>query len=74
MKIEYIKENSEVCFKYIKDSCCFFSGGVLYMKILQQDLTHFEIDNVNAISVLNAGLTFFASDEVVNKAVKIVEG
>jgi hypothetical protein len=68
--IEYIKINQKICFEEIEDKGCFYSGGVLYMKILQQDLKHYKIDNVNAISILNAGLTFFETDETVNKAIR----
>lgn len=68
--IEYIKSDTKTCFKCIKDKDCFYSSGTLYMKIFQQDLTHFNIDNVNAISVLNAGLTFFQSDETVIEAIR----
>lgn len=65
--IEYTKTNSKIRFEQIQDKCCFYSGGILYMKILQQDLKHFKINNINAISILNAGLTFFHSDEIVSE-------
>lgn len=68
--IEYEKTNSKVNFENIKDKCCFYSGGSLYMKIFTQDLEYFKINNANAISILNAGLTFFESDEVVYEATK----
>ncbi|HCL4480323.1 TPA: hypothetical protein PTW06_001928 [Clostridium botulinum] len=68
--IEYTKTNSKKCFEDIEDKCCFYSGDVLYMKILQQDLNYLKINNANAISILNAGLTFFQSDEIVNEAIK----
>ncbi|MBY6761764.1 hypothetical protein HYH84_12545 [Clostridium botulinum] len=68
--IEYTKTNSEIRFEHIEDKCCFYNGGVLYMKILQQDLKYLGINNANAISILNAGLTFFESDEIVNEATK----
>jgi len=68
--IEYIKTNSNVYFKDIKDKFWFFSGGVLYMKILQQDLEHYKISNINAISIINAGLTFFQPDEIVNEVIR----
>ena len=68
--IEYTKTNSKIRFEHIEDKCCFYSGGVLYMKILQQDLKHLGINNANAISILNAGLTFFESDEIVNEVTK----
>ena len=68
--IKYEKIGLKVRFDTIEDKECFYSGGALYMKILQQDLKHYKIDNVNAISILNAGLTLFESDETVYKATK----
>lgn len=68
--IEYAKNDIKVCFESIKDKECFYSGGVLYMKILQQDLNYYKIDNINAISILNAGLTFFEADETVVAAIR----
>nr|WP_024835444.1 hypothetical protein [Clostridium sp. 12(A)] len=70
--IKYIEEKTKVSFGSIKDRECFYSGSVLYMKILQQDLDHFKIDNINAISIINAGLTFFDLDETVYRAVREV--
>lgn len=64
MIIKYEKEN-EITFGDLKDKECFFSGGVLYIKIFSQDLKEFNIDCINAISVVNAGLTKFADDETV---------
>ena len=40
------------------------------MKIFEQDLKEYGICQVNAISVKNAGLTFFDNDEKVNRANK----
>lgn len=68
--VEYTKINSKVRFEHIKDSSCFYSGGVLYMKILQQDLDFFKINTVNAVSILNGGFTFFQSDEKVNEVIR----
>jgi len=70
--IEYEKCTGAVCFESVKDKQCFYSGNVLYMKILQQDLDAYKINNINinAISVLNAGLTFFQQDETVNIAIR----
>lgn len=68
--IEYTKTTSKVSFEHIEDRRCFYSGGVLYMKILQQDLKHYKINEVNAISILNGGLTFFQADEIVNEAIR----
>lgn len=48
MIIEYKKEN-EIAFEDLKDKECFFSNGVLYMKILSQDLKEYNISCVNAI-------------------------
>ena len=68
--IEYEKIGSKVRFDTIEDKECFYSSGTLYMKILQQDLDFLKINNVNAISILNAGLTFFDYDETVYKSTK----
>lgn len=70
ISIDYIKSDEEIDFYQINDKECFYSGGVLYMKILQQDLEAYNIINVNAVSILNAGLTFFMADETVNRATK----
>lgn len=67
MIIEYQK-GSRVVFKDIRNRECFYSSGVLYKRILQQDLESFGIDCVNAISILNGGLTLFDADEEVYKA------
>lgn len=66
MIIEFEKENM-ITFENLKDRECFFSNGVLYMKIFSQDLREYNIDCVNAISIVNAGLTKFANDELVIK-------
>lgn len=71
MIIEYKKEN-EIAFEDLKDKECFFSNGVLYMKIFSQDLKEYNISCVNAISIVNAGLTKFDNDELVIKAKRIV--
>lgn len=71
MIIEYKKEN-EIAFEDLKDKECFFSNGVLYMKIFSQDLKEYNISCVNAISIVNAGLTKFDNDESVIKAKRIV--
>lgn len=72
MIIEYKKEN-EIAFEKIKDKECFFSSGVLYMKIFNQDLKEYNIDCVNAISVVNAALTKFDNKELVIKAKRIIK-
>ena len=68
--IEHIKGSEKVLFKDIKDRECFYSGGTIYMKIFQQDLKAYNINNVNAISIINAGLTRFDDDEEVYKVNK----
>lgn len=65
MIIEYAKEN-KIAFENIKDKECFFSNGVLYMKIFSQDLKEYNI------SCVNAGLTKFDKDELVIKAKRII--
>lgn len=72
MIIEYKKEN-EIAFEKIKDKECFFSSGVLYIKIFSQDLKEYNIDCVNAISVVNAALTKFDNKELVIKAKRIIK-
>ena len=67
MVIRYEKE-SEILYGALKEKECFFSNGILYMKIFNQDLKEFNINCVNAISIINAGLTKFNDDEVVIKA------
>lgn len=69
MIVEYEKEN-EIAFEKIKDKECFFSNGVLYMKIFSQDLREYNIECINAISIINAGLTKFDNNEIVIKAKK----
>jgi hypothetical protein len=72
MKISIIgnSANQKALFSEIKDRECFYYGGTLYMKILSQDLREYNINNVNAISIINAGLTYFNDDETVCKASK----
>lgn len=77
--IEYEKIEEQVLFESIKDRECFYGGGTLYMKILKQDLEAYGIDctnpvrGVNAISIINAGLTLFEPDERVFRSTKIIE-
>ena len=66
----YEKRKEKVQFREINDRECFYSGGVLYMRILKQDLYNYGIKYVNAISIYNAGLTFFNDDEDVYKSTK----
>lgn len=68
--VMYTKTKDKIRFEKIKDNGYFYSGGVLYVKILKQDLQYYEINNVNAISVFNAGLTFFKPDDIVKKAIR----
>lgn len=62
--------NEKVLFEDLKGGECFRSGGVLYIKILPQDLTWFKIENVNAVCILDAGLTFFDHNEEVFRTSK----
>lgn len=71
MIIEYKREN-KIAFGNLNDKECFFSNGVLYMKIFSQDLKEYNIDCVNAISIVNAGLTKFDDDELVIKAKRMI--
>lgn len=64
------EKSSEITFGDLTDKECFFSDGLLYIKIFSQDLKAFDIDCVNAISIENAGLTKFADDEIVIRAKK----
>lgn len=70
MTINYEKSDEIVKFGELADKECFYSGGVLYMKLFSQDLHEYEISCVNAISILNAGLTQFEDDEMVMKVTK----
>jgi hypothetical protein len=77
--IGYERSNVQILFKEIEDRECFYSGGTLYMKILLQDLDAYGINHtdpikgVNAISMINAGLTLFTWDEKVFKSTKNYE-
>lgn len=73
VQIDYAKEKDKILFSDLRDKECFFGSGVLYMKISEQDLKEYKINSVNAISILNAGLTYFQPDEEVYKAIRIVE-
>lgn len=68
--IKCVKENKKIKFEELQDRECFYSNGVLYLKILQQDLDEYRINNINAVSLLNAGLTFFQNDEMVYMSTK----
>lgn len=67
------EKSFEITFGDLTDKECFFSDGLLYIKIFSQDLKAFDIDCVNAISIENAGLTKFADDETVIRAKKTEE-
>ena len=41
------------------------SNGVIYTKLLEQDLKEWGINNVNAVGILSGGLTRFWPDEKV---------
>lgn len=73
MIIKYVKENSVMKFRDLGDRECFFSGGTLYMKIFSQDLKEYGINSVNAISIINSGLTKFEDDENVVKAIRTIQ-
>lgn len=66
------EKGDKIAFGDLADKECFFSDGLLYIKIFTQDLKAFDIDCVNALSIENAGLTKFADDETVIKAKKII--
>lgn len=66
-----MKEPS-IRFGDLKDKEFFFSNGVLYIKIFKQDLAEYHISCVNAISIINAGLTKFDDEELVSRAEKII--
>lgn len=55
-------------FEEIADKGYFYSNGVLYKKVFRQDLKEYGITNVNAISIINGGLTLFENDEEVIEA------
>ena len=57
----------------LKDKEFFFSNGVLYIKIFKQDLAEYHISCVNAISIINAGLTKFDDEELVFRAEKRID-
>lgn len=70
MDIFQYKKGDKVKFKSVKDQQCFYSrNGVLYKKILSQDLKIYGITSINAISIINGGLTKFDDDEIVIKAI-----
>lgn len=52
-------------FSELKDHQLFISGGVIYTKLLPQDLKEWGINNVNAVGILSGGLTKFCPDEKV---------
>lgn len=70
MTINYEKSDEIIKFGKLADKECFYSGGMLYMKLFNQDLHEYRIFCVNAVSILNAGLTKFEDDEMVMKATK----
>lgn len=67
------KEEGETLFETLKDRECFFSNGVLYLKIFTPDLNDYKINCVNAISIVEAGLTRFDDDELVVRAKRTIE-
>lgn len=69
MDIFKYKKGKQTNFENIKDKYCFYSGGVLYKKIFKQDLKEYNITEINAISIINGGLTKFDNDEKVIEAI-----
>lgn len=67
------KEEGETSFETLKDRECFFSNGTLYLKFFAPDLTAYNINCANAISVINADLTRFDDDELVVRAKRTIE-
>lgn len=59
------KQGKAIDFEQVKDHQQFMSNGVIYVKILRQDLKEYGINNVNAVSIVNGGLTYFDKDEKV---------
>lgn len=66
--VEYCGAEKNVSFSALDGQQAFYSGGVLYLKLLSQDLKIYGIGNVNAVAVLSGGLTFFQDDEKVIRA------
>ena len=62
-----IKKESKkaILFSEVKDHQLFMSNGVIYIKLLEQDLKEWGINNVNAVGILSGGLTKFWPDEKV---------
>lgn len=69
MDIFKYKKGKQTNFENIKDKHCFYSGGILYKKISKQDLMEYDITVINAISIINGGLTKFDNDEKVTEAI-----
>lgn len=60
------KENKKaIPFSEVKDHQLFMSNGVIYTKLLEQDLKEWGVNNVNAVGILSGGLTRFWPDEKV---------
>lgn len=73
MNIKCEKSNeSAIRFGDLQDKEWFYSGGALYIKIFSQDLKAYNIDCVNAVSLVNAGLTHFDNSELVNRAERTI--
>ena len=62
-----IKKESKkaILFSEVKDYQLFMSNGVIYTKLLEQDLKEWGVNNVNAVGILSGGLTKFWPDEKV---------
>lgn len=58
-------KDEKIPFSDVPDHTIFSYSGVLYTKLLPQDLKEYGITNVNAAGILSGGLTFFYPDELV---------
>lgn len=69
------EEEGETSFGTLKDKECFFSqrNGALYLKIFAEDLKDYNINCINAIGVVNGGLTRFGDDELVVRVKRTIE-
>lgn len=66
---EDIKGIQKVKFGDVNGKECFYSNGILYMRILQYDLDRHGIKNINAISLHGGSLTCFQDNEIVNRII-----
>ena len=59
------RNKKAILFSEVKDHQIFVSNGVVYTKLLEQDLKEWGINNVNAVAILSGGLTRFWPQEEV---------